>query len=202
MAATSEELIHGLEGRLTWRTAAIALGVIVLSNVAMAVYLLPNIQARRPQAVEDGFPVMIDLEPLSSADEIYRVFDLYSPDILGLVRLLYALDFVMPLAFAVVLAVLIGKLLRYLGVKAGGWRASLLLPFAALPFDYTENVLALVLSSLYQDGQVFPTLARVAGVATAVKFLCLALTGLALVALLLRAAVKRVNSRASAAPGS
>lgn len=202
MGATLEKLIHGLEGRLTWKNAALAFGVIVLSNVAMAGYLLPNIQARHPQAVEDGFLVMIDLKPLCSAEEVYRVFDLYTPDILGFVRLLYALDFVMPLAFAFVVAFLLGRMLRYLGVKEGGWRAALLLPFAALLFDYTENVLALFLMGQYPDGRVFPTLARVAGIATASKMLCLILAGLTLVALLVRTAVKRIAPKAGAARGA
>ncbi len=199
MHARLEQMIDRLEGRLTWKNAAIAFGVIVLANVAMGGYLLPAIQARRPQAVADGYLVMIDLQPLCSAEEMYRIFDLYTPDILGLVRLLYALDFVFPLAFAFVVAVLLAKLLRYLQVKRGGWRVCVLLPFAFLPFDYGENLLALSLTSLYQDGQIFPTVAGLAGVATALKFLCLSLTGLALVVLLLRTAVKRITSPAGAA---
>ena len=51
----------------------------------------------------------------------------------------------------------------------------------------------------YMGGRVFPTLARVAGVATACKMLCLILVGLALVALLVRTAVKRIAPKAGAA---
>ena len=202
MPTTLQTLIHRLEGRLTGRNAAVAFGVIVLSNIAMAGYLIPNIEARRPSAVEDGFLVMIDLKPLHSVEEMYKIFDLYTPDILGFVRLLYAVDFVFPLAFAFVVAFLLGKLLRHLEVKAGAWRTTLLLPFAAVAFDYTENVLALVLTSQYTDGHVFPTLARVAGVATAGKMLCLILSGLTLVALLLRTAVKRLAPKPGAMRGA
>lgn len=190
MGATLAKLLDGLERHATWRNAALAVGGIVLSNLAMGEYILPNIQARRPEALEDGFLVMIDLEPLRSVEEVYRIFDLYKPDILGLVQLLYALDFVTPLALAVFLLCLIGKMLRYLQVKEGGWRAALLLPFAALLFDYTENALSLFLISQYQDGQVFPTLARVASIATAAKFFGLLCTGLTMVALLFRTAMK------------
>jgi hypothetical protein len=151
--------------------------------------------------MNDGFLVMIDLQPLSSAEEVYRVYDLYTPDILGFVRLLYALDFVMPLLFAVGVLCLVGKLLRYLEVKAGGWRAVLLLPFAGLPFDYTENALSLLLIGQYQSGQVFPTLARVASIATAVKFLGLACAGVTMVVLLVRAAMKLVARRAGSSRG-
>jgi hypothetical protein len=200
MGAALKQLIDGLERRATWRTAALAFGVILLSNLAMKGYLSPNIQARQPEALKDGFLVMIDLEPLLSFEEIYRIFDLYTPDILGLVRLVYALDFVTPLAFAFLCLSLIGKLLRYLGVKAGGWRACLLLPFVGLLFDYTENALALFLIHQYQDGQVFPTLARVASIATASKFVGLGLTGLATVALLLWAAAKLIASKAGPPP--
>jgi hypothetical protein len=203
MGATLAKLIDGLERRSTWRNAALALGGIVLSNLAMGGYILPNIQARRPEALEDGFLVMIDLEPLRSAEEVYRIFELYEPDILGFVRLLYALDFVMPLMFAVCILCLIGKMLRYLEVKAGGWRtAALLLPFAALPFDYTENALSLFLIGQYQDGQVFPTLARVASIATAAKFLGLVCAGLTMVVLLLRTAMKLIARRAGSPRGA
>lgn len=198
MGATLRKLIDGLERRSTWRNAALAAGVIALANLALAGYILPDIEARRPEAMDGGFLVMIDREPLLSAAEVYRIFDLYQPDILGLVRLLYAVDFVVPLAFACFLACLIGKMLRYLGGTAGGWRVALLLPFVALLFDYTENVLSLFLTGQYQDGQVFPTVARVASLATAGKFLGLAVTGLAVVALLLRTAAKLLSPRAPA----
>ncbi len=196
MGATLAKLIDGLERRSTWKNAALGLAGIVLSNVAMGGYLIPNIQERRPDAVEDGFLVMIDLEPLRSVEEVYRILDLYQPDIVGFVRLLYAVDFVMPLAFALCMLCLIGKMLRYLEVKEGVWRAALLLPLVALPFDYTENALSLLLISQYQDGQMLPTLARVAGIATAAKFLGLACTGLTMVALLLRTAMKLIARRA------
>jgi hypothetical protein len=199
MGATLKQLIDGLERRATWRTAALAFGVTLLANLAMKGYLFPNIEARHPEALNDGFLVMIDLEPLHSFEEIYRIFDLYTPDILGFVRLLYALDFVIPLAFAFLCLSLIGKMLRYLG-KSGGWRACLLLPFVALLFDYTENTLALFLIGQYQDGQVFPTLARVASIATASKFVGLGLTGLATVALLLWTAAKLIASKAGPPP--
>jgi len=195
MIAALAKLLDGLERRSTWKNAAVAVGCIGLVNLVMGRYILPTIEARRPEALEDGFLVMIDLRPLASVEEVYRVFDLYQPDILGLVRLLYALDFVTPLAFAVGLMCLLGKLLRYLGVTEG-WRAALLLPFVALVFDCMENGLCLFLISRYQDGQVFPGLARVAGVVTAGKFIGLAATGLMLVVLLLRAAVKRVGRSA------
>lgn len=199
MGAVRKQLIDGLERRATWTTAALALGVTLLANLAMKGYIFPNIEARHPEALKDGFLVMIDLEPLLSSEEIYRIFALYTPDILGFVRLLYALDFVTPLAFAFLCLTLIGKLLRYLG-KADGWRACLLVPFAALLFDYTENALALFLIGQYQDGQVFPTLARVASIATAIKLVGLGLTGLTTVALLLLAAAKLIASKAGRAP--
>lgn len=199
MGAALKKLIDGLERRATWRTAALAFGVTLLSNLAMG-YLLTNIEARHPEALDDGFLVMIDLEPLLSFEEIYRIFDLYTPDILGFVRLLYAVDFVMPLAFAFLCIALIGKLLRYLGVKAGGWRGCLLLPFVALLFDYTENTLALFLLGQYQDGQVLPTLARVASIATTSKFVGLGLTGLVTVVLLLWAVARLIASKVRAPP--
>ncbi|GDX83627.1 hypothetical protein LBMAG42_54380 [Deltaproteobacteria bacterium] len=183
-------LIDRLAPHATWKNAALALGVLLVSNLAMGRYILPNIEAKHPEALDDGFLVMTDLEPLRSPEEVHRIFDLYTPDILGSVWLLYALDFVTPLAFAVGLFCLMGKMLRYLEVKAGLWRMVLLLPFAGLLFDYAENVFSLFLIGQYQDGHVLPTLARVAGVATAVKFLCLASTGLALVALLTRTAMR------------
>ena len=192
MAATLTRLIDGLERRATWKNAALAFGGIILVNVAMAGYILPNIAARRPRALEDDFLVMIDLAPLSSAEEVYRIYDLYSPDVLGFVRLLYALDFVMPLAFAVCLVCLIGKLLRALRVTEGVWRAALLVPLVALLFDYAENVLSLFLLGQYQDGRVYPALARAASGATAVKFVGLGCAGLTLVVLLLRLAARRV----------
>lgn len=194
MGTTLERLIDGVERRSTWKNAAVAVGVTLLANFALAGYILPSIEARRPEAMDGGFLVMIDLQPLVSAAEAYRIFDLYKPDILGFVRLLYAVDFVIPVAFACFFACMIGKMLRYLGTK-GGWRAALLLPFAAVPFDYTENVLSLVLISLYQGGQVFPALAGVAGLATAGKFLSLGLTGLVVVVLLLRSAAKFVAAK-------
>lgn len=194
----TNQLIDALEGRLNWKNAAIAFAVIVLSNVAMAGYILPNIAARRPQALDDGFLIMIDLAPLRPADEVYKIFDLYTPDILGFVRMLYAVDFVMPLGFMFIVAVLLSKLLRYLGVRAGGWRTFILLPFVALAFDYSENLLALFLTSQYQDGQVFPTLARVASVATAFKFMCMIVAALGLVVLLVRTAIRRFAAKPGA----
>lgn len=187
--------IDGLQRLASWRTAGSAVVVLVLVNLAMKGWLLPDIAARRPEAVDDGFLVMIDLEPLRSSAEVYRVFDLYTPDILGAVRMLYALDFVIPLAFACVLSTLIGKLLRSLGLTAGGWRACVLLPFVAMLFDDIENVLVLVLLGQYQDGVMSPALARAAGIVTLGKFVGLGLTALVLLVLLLRAAVRRFVSR-------
>lgn len=194
MATTLARLIDGLERRSTWKNAALAVGGILLSNVAMGAYILPCVEARQPEAVHDGLLVMIDLAPMISAEEVYKIFDLYHPDILGLVRLMYAVDFVMPLAFAVLLMCLIGKMLRYLDVRGIG-RLVLLLPFTSLLFDYVENTLSLVLIAQYQDGQVFPTLARVASVATVVKFLGLASAALTVVVLLLRAAPRFITRR-------
>jgi hypothetical protein len=202
MGATLAKLIDGLERLSTWRNAALGFGGIVLSNLAMGGYIIPNIEARRPEAVDDGFLVMIDLEPLRSAEEVYRIFDLYEPDVLGFVRLLYAVDFVMPVAFSVCLVCLIGMMLRYLEVKEGGWRAVLLLPLVAVLFDYAENAASLFLIGQYQDGRVFPTLARVASVMTAVKFLCLACAGLAMVVLLIRTVMKLVARRAGSPRGA
>lgn len=194
MGAALKTLIDALERRASWRTAAIAFGVTLVSNLAMG-YVLREIEARHPEALNDGFLVMIDLAPLRSSEEVYRIFDLYAPEILGYVRIVYALDFVMPLAFAFLFLSLIGNMLRYLGVKAGGSRACVLLPFVGLLFDYIENGLALFLIHQYQGGQVFPTLARVAGIATVIKFIGLSLTGLATVALLLRTVAKLVTRR-------
>lgn len=202
MSATLKQWIDGMERRSTWKNAALAVGVIALSNLALAGYILPNIAASHPEAMDSDFLVMIDLQPRFSATEVYRIFDLYKPDILGLVRLLYAVDFVMPPAFAFFLACTIGKMLRYLEVKAGVWRAALLLPFAAVPFDYTENLLSLILISLYQDGQVFPTVASMIGLPTTCKFLCLALTGLTLLALLLRTGAKLIASKLASPRGA
>lgn len=202
MPATLARLIDGLERHSTWRNVALAVGGIGLTNLALAGYILPSIEARRPEALEDGFLVMIDLKPLCSAEQAYQIFDLYTPDILGLVRILYALDFVIPLLFAGCILGLIGKLLRYLEVKEGGWRLALLVPFAALLFDYMENTFALFLISQYQDGQVFPTLAGAAGIATAGKFLGLGGTGLTLVALLLRTATKLIAKKAGSPRGA
>src|SRR5262245_10710316 len=64
MRTTREKLIDGLERRLTWRNAALAAGLFVLSNLALGSYILPSIQARRPEALDDGFLVMIDRSPL------------------------------------------------------------------------------------------------------------------------------------------
>lgn len=200
MGAALKQLIDGLERRATWRTAALAFGVTLLSNLAMKGHLFPNIQARHPEALQGDFLVMIDLQPLLSSEAIYRIFELYTPEILGFVRLVYAVDFVIPLAFAFLCLALIGKLLRYLGVEAGGWRACLLLSFAALPFDLTENALALFLIHQYQHGEVFPTLARMASIATTCKFVGLGLIGLTTVTLLLRAAAKLVASKARPSP--
>lgn len=202
MSATLAKLIDVLERRSTWRNAALAVVGIGLANLVMGLYILPNIKARRPEALEDGFLVMIDREPLCSAAEVYQIFDLYKPDILNFVRLLYGLDFVMPLMFAVCIVCLFGKMLRYLDVKAGGWRIVLLLPFAALLFDYVENALSLFLMGQYQDGQVFPALAGAAGIATAAKFLGLGCSGLTMVVLLLRTATKFIARKAGRPRGA
>lgn len=194
MGSTMARLLDGLERRTTWKNAASAVGCIALGNLATAGYILPGIEARRPEALADDFLVLIDLAPLSSAAEIYKIFDLYTPDILGFVRLFYALDFVIPLMFAICTLCLVGKMLRYLQVT-GAWRFALLLPFAALPFDYAENASSLFLIDQYQHGQVFPTLARVTSVVTAIKFLGLGCAGLTLVILLLRTAARRVTRR-------
>ena len=96
---------------------------------------------------------------------------------------------------------LIGKMLRYLETK-GPWRAALLVPFAAIPFDYTENALSLFLLGQYQDGQVFPTLARMAGIVTAAKFLGLGCMGVTLLAVLLRTGTKFIAQKAGSSRGS
>lgn len=200
MGTTLTLLLDHLERRATWRTAALALGGIVAVNVVMAGYVVPAIAERRPEAIVDGFPVMLDLAPVSSAEEVYRIFDLYSPDIVGLVRLLYTLDFLIPLFFAVLVSCLIGAMLRYLAIKEGPWRVTLLLPFCGLPFDYVENALSLFLLGQYQDGHVFPVVARVAGVATAAKFLGLFCAGVALVAVLARTTTTFLARRAAGRP--
>lgn len=191
MSSPPTPLLDRLYARLTWRNAAVALAVLVAANLALMTYVLPGIAARRPQAMQDDFPAMIDREPLRSPEEIYEILGLYTPDILDLVRTLYALDLVIPLALAFVLAVVFAKLLRRPGTTPG-WRPLVLLPFAGASFDCVENLLALMLISL--DG-VYPLLARIAGIVTACKFLCLLLTGLTLLALLVRAAARRLGSR-------
>ncbi len=107
-----------------------------------------------------------------------------------------------PLAFAVCFLCLTGKMLRYLDVREGGGRAALLVSFAALPFDYMDNALSLLLLSQYQDGQVFPTLARGAGITTAAKFLGLACTGLTMVAVLLRTVTKFITQKTGGPRGA
>lgn len=200
MSTMPARLIDGLVRAATWRNTALAFGGMVLSNLALGGYVLPSIQARQPAAMDDGFLVMVDLVPLCSADQAYRIYDLYTPDILGLVRLLYALDFAMPLMFALFAVCLLGAMVRVLEVK-GGLRATLLLPFVAVSFDYVENALSLLLIGQYQDGRVFPTLARVTGIVTTAKFLALAGVGLALVILLLRTVMTLLARRASRPQG-
>ncbi|MEZ4449000.1 MAG: hypothetical protein R3B09_05910 [Nannocystaceae bacterium] len=194
MGVTRTSVLDGLERRATWRSAALALAVAVPSNLALAGYVLPALQARRPEAMDGDFLVMIDLEPLRSVDEIYRIYDLYTPDILDLVRLLYALDFAMPLALAVLLFCLIGALLRALGVKGRG-RALLVLPFVSVTFDFVENALSLLLLDRYQSGEVLPTLARAATLATTLKFVALSAVGVTVVALLGRGIVVAARRR-------
>lgn len=191
MSSPQAPPLDRLNARLTWRNAAVALAVIVAANLALATWILPTIAARRPQAMHDDFLQMIDRAPLRSPEEIYEILGLYTPDILGPVRTLYALDFVIPLALAFILAVLFARMLRYQGVTSG-WRTLALLPFAAVSFDYAENLLALLLMSL--DG-VHPTLARITGIVTACKFLCLLVTGLTLLTLLVRTTIRRLAAK-------
>jgi hypothetical protein len=190
---------------LGWKTGVVALVGLLLTQVFLANYVIPNVQSRRPEAVKDGMLVMVDYQGLATAAEEYRIFDLYKPDILGYVQLLYAVDFVIALSIAVLFASLIGVMVKYLdraarGSWPGRWRWLPLMGFCAMPFDFAENALALFLTAR-NPAQIYYGLATVEGVLTALKELgsglAMATTVVVLLAVLVRVGQARARPRSA-----
>lgn len=182
--------------RLGWKTTIVAFGAYVAIQLVVMRYVVPEVRARQPAAVEGSMLKLVDVVPFISADEAYRIFDLYQPDIVPYVRLFYALDIFWPLSAAVFWASLIALMLRYLG-RADRWAWLCLLAFSALPFDYTEDILALFM--IAQRPAVHDGLARLGGIATAFKLLFVALILLTFVTLAVMVLVRFIRTRVRAA---
>jgi hypothetical protein len=188
-------MLQKLERLATGRLTLVGLGLIVVCQVLMAACLLPGVQSRRPDAVANGALVMVDFQPLAAPEAQYRVLNLYSADVLGLVKAFYAVDFLLPVAMLLFFLGLYGVLLRRLGLE-GRWQWLLVLPLLGLPFDYAENALALTM--LARLPEQLPTLATITGVVTAVKLACYGTVMVTCVGLAVAAGLARLRGRAPA----
>lgn len=177
--------------RLGWKSTLVAVGAYLAIQTVVMRYVVPEIRARQPAAIEGRMPKLVDIAPLVSGEEAYRIFALYQPDIVGYIRLFYALDYLWPLASAFFWASLIAVMLRYLG-RTERWSWMCLLAFFALPFDYIENSLALFM--IAQRPDVHDGLARLGGIATAFKLLFIALTLLMFVTLSVMVLARAIRS--------
>lgn len=178
--------------RLGWKSTLIALVAYVAIRAVVMNYVVPEIRTRQPAAVEGRMLKVVDVAPFVSGEEAYRIFGLYQPDIVGYVRLFYALDILWPLASAFFWASLIAVMLKYLG-RTERWSWMCLLAFFALPFDYIENSLALFM--IAQRPDVHDGLARLGGIATAFKILFIALTLLTFLALAVMVLARFIRTR-------
>lgn len=189
------KVIRTLHKYATGKTALVGLVLVLLAQAFLALYVVPQIQARQPQAVDGGALIMVDFRPLESPEEAYAVFNMYADSILGYVKLLYATDFLLPIGSNLFFLGLMGILLGY-AKKSDRWRSLLVLPVLGIPFDYIENLLALFMID-NRGAHTYSGLARVLGVASAFKGLFYLSTMFVVVALLVVALVTFVRSRIS-----
>src|SRR6266545_4331936 len=118
-------MIQRIQRYATAKTAFVGFGVLILTQVFLASYVIPSIQSRHPEAVNNGTLIMMDFQPLATPEEEYRVLNLYTPDIVGYVQMLYATDFILPLSATFLFLGLIGVMLKYVD-EGNQWRWLLL----------------------------------------------------------------------------
>lgn len=179
-----------LDANANFKGLGLSLLCVILAQISVGGYILYRIETLNPAALSGRSLRMPDFSPFIASADAYAMFDLYSAPIVPYVMAMYVLDSVLPLVYGFFYAVLLGWLLRIHG-RSEAWWGLLPLSFLSVPFDLLENMLYMFMISHY-PGQLFPTLIGIAGVATALKLLALALICLTIVALALSALLRRL----------
>ena len=172
-----------------WKITIIGLAVFILAQIFLASFVIPNIKLRQPLAIENGLLIMVDGQPLATPIEEYSVFNLYKPNIVGYVYLLYAIDFLLPLSLAIFFASLIGMMIKNLRKIPN---LIILLVFLPVFFDYLENGIALFLIS-QNPTNIYLGLAQFEGIITALKLMSSGLVIITTIFLLLLILSKKLK---------
>jgi hypothetical protein len=107
------------------------------------------------------------------------------------VRARFTFDLVFPVVYSVFLATALSWSLWMTAPRRSAWRRANLLPFVGALFDYLENVSAALVMGRYPA--TTPVLDHLAGLFTALKWLCLGASFIVLLAALAAALRKRLR---------
>lgn len=103
------------------KIALVGLVLMILAIIAMGQISFAA-QSKNPAVVSSGHFVLVDFKPFESAEEAYKIFNLYTLDVIGLVRLMYAADFLFLTSLCLLVFGLIGFTLKYLAkMEPWGW---------------------------------------------------------------------------------
>ncbi len=140
--------------------------------------------------IPDNAPSVDRLQLAFSKDRFQDVITQWGPDAVSQYRDSLWLDFVFPLVYAVFLASAVAVLtIHQPGAPLPLHRFWFVAPCAAVPFDYAENILHLII--LRDTDHLSAPLILLASLAAAIKWTLLALVLLAVVYFFMRRALRR-----------
>jgi hypothetical protein len=161
-------LNNGTVGRIDWAYCRLASGRIALAagNLVILFLIVFNVTGTAPPS---GAPGTLALQLAFTKSAFRDVLDRWGPDAVASYRARLWLDYIFPLVYAVFLGSAVATLSTRRGNPPGVvHRALFVAPFLAVPFDYLENTLHLVLLS--DTAHLAAGLILLASVAAAVKW--------------------------------
>jgi hypothetical protein len=163
--------------------------IAVLSGNLVIVFLILFATLGTPPP--DGAPNVMRLQLAFSKGTFRAVLDQWGPDAVQTYRDNLRLDYIFPLVYAIFLSSAVAVLTHERGIPPTRFqRALFVLPYFAVPFDYLENTLHLVLLRAHT---LAAGLILLASVAALIKWTLLAVTLLAVVMFFLRRLVAVVR---------
>jgi hypothetical protein len=175
--------------RLDWIMRRLAhTWIVVLSGNLVVIFLI--VFATLGTQPPDSAPGVIRLQLAFSKTAFRDILDQWGPDAVRSYRDYLPLDYLFPLVYAIFLSSALAVLSR-----PRRMRFLIALPYLAVPFDYLENTLHLIL--LRGDHTLAAGLIRLAALAAAIKWALLAVALLAVVIAFLRRLVMVVEARAA-----
>ncbi len=159
--------------------------VVLFGNLVVIFLILFATLGTQPP---DGAPSAVNLQLAFSKQSFRDILDHWGPDAVHTYRDTMPLDYLFPPVYAIFLSSALVVLSRRPGRVV---RGIAVLPYFAVPFDYLENTLQLIL--LRGDDTLAAGLILLASVASAIKWALLAVALLAVVIVFLRRVLAAVG---------